>query len=58
MKYMSKCSGRENQVVNTCKNYANSLCQNSKACSGGECTGDTDACVITDLQGIEEFISK
>lgn len=58
MKYMSQCSGRENQVVNTCKNYANSLCQNSKACSGGECTGDTDACVITDLQGIEEFISK
>jgi hypothetical protein len=58
LKYMSKCSGRENQVVNTCKNYANALCQNSKACGGGECTGNTDECKINDLKSIEEFISK
>lgn len=58
LNYMGKCSGRENQVVNTCKNYANALCQSSKACSGTSCTGDTDECVISDLAGIEEFISK
>lgn len=58
LNYMGKCSGRENQVVNTCKNYANALCQNAKACSGSECTGNTDECVISDLAGIEEFLSK
>ncbi|MCM2303989.1 MAG: hypothetical protein NDJ72_04755 [Elusimicrobia bacterium] len=58
LKYLSGCSGRENQVINTCKHYANAVCQNARACSGGECTGNTDECVITDLKGIEEFISK
>lgn len=57
LKYMSKCSGRENQVVNNCKNYANSLCMSAKICSGAECSGSTDACVITDLKGIEDFIN-
>jgi len=58
LKYLSQCSGRENQVINTCKNYANAVCQASRACTGGECTGNTEACVITDLKGIEEFIHQ
>jgi hypothetical protein len=57
LKYMSKCSGRESQVVNNCKNYANAVCQSAKLCSDEECSGNTDACVITDLKGIEDFIS-
>lgn len=57
MKYLSQCSGRESQVINTCKNYGYAVCQNAKACDGRECTGETDQCKITDLKGIEDFIS-
>lgn len=58
LKYLSQCSGRESQVINTCKNYGHALCNSARQCSATECTGETDACVITDLKGIEEFIHK
>ncbi len=57
LQYLNNCKGRENQVVNNCKNYTNALCQMSQACLGGECAANTDQCVITDLTGIEAFIN-
>ncbi|MEQ1918824.1 MAG: hypothetical protein ABL955_06455, partial [Elusimicrobiota bacterium] len=57
LKYTGKCSGRENQVVNNCENYAQSLCTTMQTCFGDKCTGSSDKCVITDLKGIEDFIS-
>jgi len=58
VRYATQCSGREGQVVNNCKSFAGAVCEETKACAQGECSGNSDACVITDLKGIEEFISK
>ena len=57
LKYTGKCTGRESQVVNNCKNYAQALCTTSQTCFGDKCTGNSDKCVISDLKGIEDFIS-
>lgn len=58
LKYATKCSGRESQVISNCKGYANAVCQTSKACTGDDCTGNAPECVISDLKGIEDFIHK
>ena len=56
LNYLKNCSGPGKQVVNTCQGYANALCSSVNACSGNECSSKTDACVLTDLKGIEDFI--
>lgn len=58
LKYLNQCSGPEGRVISNCKNYGAAVCQAQRACSGGECTGATDQCVITDLKGIEDFIRQ
>ena len=58
LKYLTTCSGRESQVVSTCQTYAQSLCSKVNTCSGEACTADTSGCVITDLDGIQEFLNQ
>ena len=56
--YYNKCAGRESQVISTCRNYALILCKSERDCADKECTGNAEECVITELNGIEEFIQK
>jgi hypothetical protein len=57
LKYISTCSGRESQAVNSCKNYASTLCSSAQACEGAQCSGNTDACDISDVPSMEQFIN-
>jgi hypothetical protein len=59
IKYLNKCSGPDGQVIKMCTKYANSLCSRQTACTDeNQCTGDSSACKINDLNSIEEFIQK
>ena len=55
--YTANCLGRENQTVNSCKNYASTLCSTAQACENAQCSGSTNACDISDVPTIEEFIN-
>ncbi|MDP3542194.1 MAG: hypothetical protein Q8T11_06940 [Elusimicrobiota bacterium] len=54
--YKTKCAGRENQVVSTCRSYSKKLCRSQRSCSYDGCKPDEEGCKITNLDDIEEFI--
>lgn len=56
--YKTKCSGRENQVVSTCRSYSKKLCRSQRSCSYDGCKPDEEGCKISNLDGIEEFIQS